>query len=175
MPRAAPRLQGGFSFLRKCKRQSGFAFFFSSPGETGDCHDSVAWPYPYVTYQSSPSTTAMRAPQRHNTKIATADTAAIRGVTLPRSSNPDGSDLVIFSGLSFQGIAEERWRCRRVRRRQKYVLYLLGGWTGPSDGYEYSDKGPFSRSRTPSSGCSQQGVGLFGRKSICCELRRSRT
>jgi len=67
-----------------------------------------------------------------------ADAAAIRGVNLTKKFQSGGSDLVIFSGLSFQVNRGERLALVGESGAGKStLLYLLGGLDRPSDGTIY--------------------------------------
>src|SRR5258706_5972589 len=64
--------------------------------------------------------------------------AAIRGVNLTKKFQSGGSDLVIFSGLSFQVNRGERLALVGESGAGKStLLYLLGGLDRPSDGTIY--------------------------------------
>src|SRR6266849_7357289 len=66
------------------------------------------------------------------------DAAAIRGVNLTKKFQSGGSDLVIFSGLSFQVNRGERLALVGESGAGKStLLYLLGGLDRPSDGTIY--------------------------------------
>ena len=66
------------------------------------------------------------------------DAAAIRGVNLTKKFRSGGSDLVIFSGLSFQVNRGERLALVGESGAGKStLLYLLGGLDRPSDGTIY--------------------------------------
>src|SRR5260370_42418053 len=75
-----------------------------------------------------------------------ADAAAMRGVNLTKKFRSGGSDLVIFSGLSFQVNRGERLALVGESGAGKStLLYLLGGLDRPSDGTIYFGHQDISR------------------------------
>src|SRR6266853_6674798 len=75
-----------------------------------------------------------------------ADAAAIRGVNLTKKFQSGGSDLVIFSGLSFEVNRGERLALVGESGAGKStLLYLLGGLDRPSDGTIYFGHQDISR------------------------------
>src|SRR5258708_31227811 len=75
-----------------------------------------------------------------------ADAAAIRGVNLSKKFRSGGSDLVIFSGLSFQVNRGERLALVGESGAGKStLLYLLGGLDRPSEGTIYFGHQDISR------------------------------
>ncbi len=70
--------------------------------------------------------------------METADAPAIRGVNLTKKFQSGGSDLVIFSGLSFEVYRGERLALVGESGAGKStLLYLLGGLDRPSEGTIY--------------------------------------
>src|SRR5260370_27943247 len=70
--------------------------------------------------------------------MESAAAAAIRGVNLTKTFQSGGSDLVIFSGLSFQVNRGERLALVGESGAGKStLLYLLGGLDRPSEGTIY--------------------------------------